>query len=79
MYIMQVSTPVDPLVLLAVIGLALVLILFAHKFKMGIYNLFAAGVFVWLMFEFSSIPALMIIFIGLAIFQMWMAFWGWRK
>ena len=64
----------DPTVFLASIVLASVFLLLGHVKKVRIFNVFAVVVFIFLMTQTYEFIPLLVLFIGLSVYELWFAF-----
>lgn len=63
-------------ILLVVALLGMTLMIIGFTLKKRIFNLLSIGALVTLAIEFSASTGLLIMFIGLIIFNIWFTFWG---
>ena len=66
----------DSMLLFAIIFLALAFAIIGLVTEYKIFNLFSSGVFLVLIIELQTYTALVIVFIGLMIYQIWYATFG---
>ena len=66
----------DSMLLFAIIFLALAFAIMGMVTEYKIFNLFSAGVFLVLIIELQDYTALVIVFIGLIMYQIWYATLG---
>ena len=67
---------VDSTLILVGVVFALGLVIMGHYTKMRIFNLFSVGVFLFLAIELSEFVALLIILIGLMLYELYYVFIG---
>ena len=65
----------DSTIFLASVILAGVFMFFGHIKRIGIFNIFAVVVFIFLMTQTYEFIPLLILFIGLSIYEIYVAFW----
>lgn len=66
----------DSMLIFAIIFLALVFAIIGILTEYKIFNLFSSGVFLVLIIELQTYTALVIVFIGLIMYQIWYATLG---
>jgi len=79
MYILDALPTLDvgySLFLIMSAGIGLALIMFGHSSKVRIFNLFGSGVFIFLATQFVEFLPMLIVCIGIILYEVYYAFFG---
>lgn len=69
-----ITTATEPMIILIILIFTLVMLILGHLWKIGVFNLVAVGGLFYLMWQFKEDVILVVVFIGLIMFEMYATF-----